>query len=66
MTAPVTPLVLSVLQEMKEKSHEMSNQGLGHFSYLVTTLALTYDIEFETQACNGQRWWVTGVPSLHV
>lgn len=66
MTAPVTPRMLSFLEEMDAKTQQMTCEDFGPLQNLVNTPALTsYDVDLEARTCSCQLWQVTGIPCLH-
>lgn len=52
MVAPVTPYVLLILQELEEKSTQMTCQDYGPLHSLVKIPTLTsYDVDLKAQFC---------------
>lgn len=66
MTGSVMPWVLSVLQELNDKSCQMMVQDFGLFRCLVHTPVLVpYDVDLEGRTCSCWRWQITGIPCSH-
>lgn len=66
MTTPVTPRVSSILQELEEKSRQMTFQDYGPLRSVVTTPMLTsYNVGLDARLCSCRRWPATGIPCAH-
>lgn len=53
MTTPVAPLVLSIIEELEEKSLQMNSQDFDMVSSLVNYHDLTsYDLDYEARTCS--------------